>query len=101
MTQEDYKPVLICVLCCPIPIYTWEKNPNNIEIRPNFPYSVSRGLATVWLCRRHRTLYFLHCFCTVFKLFENCPFFKPFGKKTRICTTGLETGCKPVLFEMF
>ena len=22
MTQEDYKPVLICVHCCQIPIYT-------------------------------------------------------------------------------
>ena len=27
-----------------------------------------------------------------------CTFFKPFGKNPRICSTGLETGCKPVLF---
>ena len=43
--------------------------------------------------------YFLHRFCNVFKFFENYPFFKPFGKKTRVCSTGLETGCKPVLLK--
>ena len=36
-------------------------------------------------------------FCTVFNLFENDPSLKPFWKKPRIHSTGLETGCKPVL----
>ena len=44
--------------------------------------------------------YLLHHFCTVFKLFESVPFLKPFGKKPRTCSTGLETGCKPVLLKM-
>ena len=49
----------------------------------------------------HYKAYFLHCFCTILKLFENDPFLKPFGKKTRICSTGLEIGCKPVLCTFF
>ena len=34
------------------------------------------------------------------KLFDNDPFLKPFGKNPRICSTGLERGCKPVLFTV-
>ena len=45
---------------------TWEKSPNNIEIRPNLTYSVSRDLETGLVV-------------------------------PKLCTTGLETGCKPVL----
>ena len=37
-------------------------------------------------------------FCTVFKLFDNDSFLKPFERKPRIHSTGLKTGCKPVLF---
>ena len=35
--------------------------------------------------------------CTILKLFENDPFLQPIGKNPRICSAGLETGCKAVL----
>ena len=34
-----------------------------------------------------------------FKLLDNDPFFKPFGK-IKIRSTGLKTGCKPLLLKL-
>ena len=42
-------------------------------------------------------------FCTIFKLPGNDPSFGSFLnllEKTRICSTGLETGCKPVFLRL-
>ena len=71
---------------------TWEKSPNNKEIRLNLSYPVSRGLVTglVTGLAFFFNLYKIYV-CSFLHLFKN-------WKKTRICFTGLETGCKPVLF---
>ena len=76
---------------------TWEKSPNNIGIGPNFTYPVSRGLETglaapkmphlLKLRRRYFLKHFLNTLCTIFCI-------KTFS------STGLETGCKPVLFYL-
>ena len=70
-------------------------SPHPKEIRPNLPYSVSRGLKT-GLAVPKASHIIRPNFSTVFKLFENDPFLNLL-EKTRICSTGLETGWKPVL----
>ena len=74
-----------------------KKSPNNIEIRPNFTYSFSRGLLDRFGGGESTSLLWNISInvCTVF-----CTFFRYLFKKTKLCSTGLETGCKPVLLTI-
>ena len=70
---------------------TQEKSQNNIEIWQNMTFSAEVCLH-VWRCCQ----FFKHSLCS-FAAFPGT--FLKFLEKTRICSTGLETGCIPVLFN--
>ena len=67
-------------------------------------YYVSRGLKTglgVSKVPHLIRLIFLAVFAPFFLIFDNDNFLKTFGKNPRVCSKGLETFCKPVLFFRF
>ena len=52
------------------------------------------------LIKKKKTLPFSFQILTFMVRFLFCAFLN-YWKKTRICSTGLETGCKPVLFHIY
>ena len=77
---------------------TWEKSTNNIEIGQNVPYPYSRGLVT-GLVTGLAVPKAPHLIITPFeKIFSHN--FLHLSKKPKACSTGLETGCKPVLLNI-